>query len=91
MSVLGRASQEIVKMLHLLWNWESMSVLATLARWRALIARMFHVEEHGGNDGTRTCGLLRDRGAVGSTASGLATILLKFHIMINNLISAGKR
>jgi hypothetical protein len=23
-SVLGRASEEIVKMLHLLWNWESM-------------------------------------------------------------------
>ena len=33
-SVLGRASEEIVKMLHFLWNWESMPVLATLARWR---------------------------------------------------------
>ena len=60
-SVLGRTSEEIVKMLHLLWNWESMSVLATLARWRALTARVFHIEEHGGSDGTRTRGLLRDR------------------------------
>ena len=31
-SVLGRASGEIVEMLHLLWKWESMPVLATLAR-----------------------------------------------------------
>ena len=90
-SVLGRASEEIVKMLRLLWKRESMSVLATLARWRALTARMFHIEEHGGSDGTLTRGLLRDRATVGSTASGLATVLLKFHIMISNLISAGKR
>jgi hypothetical protein len=56
-----------------------------------LTARMFHIEEHGRSDGTRTRGLLGDRAAVGSTASGLATVLLKFHIMISNLISAGKR
>jgi hypothetical protein len=62
-SVLGRASEEIVKMLHLLWKWESMSVLATLARWRALTARMFHIEEHGGSERTRTRGLLCDRQA----------------------------
>ena len=30
--VLGRASEEIVKMLHFLWKWESISVLGTLAR-----------------------------------------------------------
>ena len=57
-SVLGRASEEIVKMLRLLWKRESMSVLATLARWRALTARMFHIEEHGGSHGTRTRDLL---------------------------------
>lgn len=57
----------------------------------ALTARRFHIEEHGRSDGTRTRGLPRDRAAVGSTASGLATVLLKFHIMIRNLISAEKQ
>ena len=36
-SVLGRASEEIVRLLHVLWNWESFSVLATLAPWRAIL------------------------------------------------------
>jgi len=62
--VIGRASEEIVKMLHLFWNWESMSVLATLERRRALTARLFHIEEHGGSDGTRTRGLCRDSPAL---------------------------
>jgi hypothetical protein len=45
------------------WESESMPVLAMLALWWALTARMFHTEEHGGRDGTRTRGLLRDRQA----------------------------